>query len=86
MDRRRFMNAALRASAAAVAWPARSGALGARLPVLPRPGLPLPGTDVQGRKLIIPTDNPDRFRLKVLEFNPIAAPDPAKWGLDMGGL
>jgi hypothetical protein len=86
MDRRRFVNATMRAGVAAAAWAARSGAFGARLPVLPRPGLPLPGTDVQGRKLIIPTDNPDRFRLKVLEFNPIAAPDPAKWVLDMGGL
>jgi hypothetical protein len=78
MDRRRFLNAALRTSAAAAPWAARTGAFGARPPALPRPSLPLPGTDVQGRRLIIPSDNLDRFRPKVLEFNPIAAPDPAK--------
>jgi hypothetical protein len=74
MDRRRFVNAALRASAAAAAWAARTGAFGARPPVLPQPSLPLPGTDAQDRRLIIPTDNPDRFRLKVLELNSIADP------------
>ena len=85
MDRRRFINAALRTSVAPAAW-ARTGAFGARPPVLPQPSLPRPGNDVQGRRLIIPTDSSDRFKLKVLELNPIAAPDSAKWELDMGGL
>jgi methionine sulfoxide reductase catalytic subunit len=38
------------------------------------------------RRLIIPTDTPDRFKLKVMEFNPIPAPDPAFWELAIGGL
>jgi hypothetical protein len=56
MDRRRFINAALGTSVAAASW-VRTGAFGARPPVLPQPSLPRPGTDVQGRGLIIPTDN-----------------------------
>jgi hypothetical protein len=79
MDRRRFVNGTLRAGVEGAAWPARAGTLGARPPALPQPSWPLPGDDVQGRKLIIPADNPDRFRLKVMEFNPVAAPDQAKW-------
>jgi sulfoxide reductase catalytic subunit YedY len=85
MDRRRFMNAALRTSGAAAAWAAGT-TFAARPPALPQPVQPFPGTDAQGRRLIIPTDNPDRFRLKVMEFNPIAAPDPAKWELEIGGM
>jgi hypothetical protein len=34
----------------------------------------------------MPTNNPDRFKLKVLELNPIAAPDSAKWEVDLEGL
>jgi methionine sulfoxide reductase catalytic subunit len=30
---------------------------------------------------IIPTNKPDRFGLKVMEFNPIPAPDPKTWQL-----
>ena len=86
MDRRRFVKATLRAGVAAAAWAARRGAFPARLPALPQPVPSLAGTDVEGRRLIIPTDNPDRFKLKVMEFNPIAAPDPAKWDLGIGGL
>jgi hypothetical protein len=73
MHRRRFMNAALSTSVAAAAW-ARTGAFGARPPVLPQPSLPSPGTDVQGRRLIISADNPDRFRLEVSEFDSVADP------------
>lgn len=86
MDRRRFISAALGSGAAATAWFARAGAFAARPPALPQPAAPFPGADVQSRKLIIPTDTPDRFKLKVMEFNPIAAPDPAKWELEVGGL
>jgi sulfoxide reductase catalytic subunit YedY len=60
-------------------WMIRSSALAAATPLLSAAS----GT---GRKLIIPSDNPDRFKLKVMEFNPIAAPDPATWELKIGGL
>jgi hypothetical protein len=73
MDRRRFINAALRTSVAPAAW-ARTGVFGAGPQVLPQPSLPRPGNDVQGRRLIIPTDSSDRFKLKVLEFDSIADP------------
>jgi methionine sulfoxide reductase catalytic subunit len=35
---------------------------------------------------IIPTNKPDRFRLKVMAFNPIPAPDPRTWELSVEGL
>jgi DMSO/TMAO reductase YedYZ molybdopterin-dependent catalytic subunit len=36
---------------------------------------------------ILPTDTPDRFHLKVMEFNPVPAPDPRSWELAIeGGL
>jgi methionine sulfoxide reductase catalytic subunit len=35
---------------------------------------------------IIPTNKADRFNLKVMAFNPIVAPDPAAWELEVGGL
>jgi sulfoxide reductase catalytic subunit YedY len=35
---------------------------------------------------IIPTNKPDRFGLKVMEFNPIPAPDPKTWTLTLEGL
>ena len=34
---------------------------------------------------IIPTNKPDRFNLKVMEFNPIPAPDPKTWELSIEG-
>jgi methionine sulfoxide reductase catalytic subunit len=34
---------------------------------------------------IIPTNKPDRFNLKVMEFNPIPAPDPKTWELAIEG-
>jgi sulfoxide reductase catalytic subunit YedY len=34
---------------------------------------------------IIPTNKPDRFGLKVMEFNPIPAPDPKSWQLTIDG-
>ncbi len=40
----------------------------------------------EGRKWILPTDTPDRHHLKVMAFNPIAAPDPGAWELTIGGL
>jgi methionine sulfoxide reductase catalytic subunit len=86
MERRRFLNATLGAGVALAAWAATTGAFAAGPAALPQPSLPLPGTDVQGRRLIIPTDNPDRFNLKVMEFNPIVGLDPAKWELEIGGL
>ena len=43
-------------------------------------------TDRHSGKWIIPTNKPDRFGLKVMAFNPIPVPDPAKWELTIGGL
>jgi DMSO/TMAO reductase YedYZ molybdopterin-dependent catalytic subunit len=45
-----------------------------------------PGRAAEARKLILPTDTPDRFGLKVMAFNPIPAPDPRTWELTIGGL
>lgn len=86
MDRRHLIRVALRASVAAAAWAAKTEGLDARLPALPQPRAPLPGTDAKRGRLIIPTDSPDRFRLKVMEFNPVAALDVANWALEVGGL
>jgi len=71
MRRRRFLqSAALGGAAMALAGPAVAGRAGGR----PRQGW------------IIPTDTPDRFGLKVMAFNPIPIPDPARWELTLGGL
>ncbi len=72
MDRRKFIVRLVQGSAV-VAW---TGAL--KIQSAPRSS--------SVRKLIIPTDTPDRFGLKVMEFNPIPAPDPATWELKIGGL
>ena len=69
LDRRRFLESALLAGAAAI------GGAGA-LRAAPAPG----------RKWILPTDTPDRFGLKVMEWNPIPVPDPAGWELRVEGL
>ena len=61
MDRRKFLDVAARGAAAA-AW---AGSLDAA---------PEAGTDRP--KLIIPTDIPDRFKVKVMEFNPVPPIDP----------
>ncbi len=73
MNRRQFVELGLRA-AATVSW---AGAAQAAL---------LAQTGPKTKKLIIPTDVPDRFHMKVMEFNPIPAPDPATWELEIGGL
>src|SRR5579863_1234989 len=79
MDRRRFLDMTARGGAFAAAW-ATTGMAGTRLlAAVPRPA-------TTARKLIIPTDTPDRFKVKVMEFNPILAPDPATWELEIGGL
>src|SRR3989442_12391917 len=87
MNRRRFVRLAVQAAAAA-SW---AGA-GKMLWGGPGPARSAPpagssdGESASGRKLIIPTDTPDRFRLKVMEFNPVPAPHPAAWELEVGGL
>ena len=87
MNRRRFVRLAVQAAAAA-SW---AGA-GKMLWGGPGPARSAPpagssdGGSASDRKLIIPTDTPDRFRLKVMEFNPVPAPDPAAWELEVGGL
>ncbi len=85
MNRRRFINWALRAAAAASFAGAGEMLAGPRPRVPFTPG-PFPEASAQGGKLIIPTDTPDRFRLKVMEFNPVPALDPATWELEIGGL
>ena len=69
IERRRFLESALLAGAAAV-----GGAGAAR------------GVEAPGRKWILPTDTPDRFGLKVMEWNPIPVPDPGAWELRIEGL
>jgi sulfoxide reductase catalytic subunit YedY len=78
MDRRAFLHSALTVAAAVAA----SGTLSGQTP---RPkGVP-PEWRAQG-KWIIPTNKPSRFGLKVMAFNPIPAPDPKTWTLEIGGL
>jgi sulfoxide reductase catalytic subunit YedY len=55
---------------------------GAGAAVGARPGW----AEASSRKWILPTDTPDRFHLKVMEFNPIPAPDPGRWELVIEGL
>src|SRR5438309_11189924 len=69
IERRRFLESAFLAGAAAVG--------GARA---------VWGAEGPGRKWILPTDTPDRFGLKVMEWNPIPVPDPAGWQLRIEGL
>jgi methionine sulfoxide reductase catalytic subunit len=47
-----------------------------------------PAWAAEGRagKMILPTDTPDRFHLKVMAFNPGPAPDPRSWELTIDGL
>ena len=84
MNRRQFVDLAVRGSVVA-AWAGSHTNLG-----LPRPPLPttpeLALASKRPRKLIIPTDTPDRFGVKVMEFNPIAAPDLTTWELSISGL
>jgi methionine sulfoxide reductase catalytic subunit len=42
--------------------------------------------DRHSGRWIIPTNKPDRFGLKVMAFNPILKPDPARYRLTIGGL
>jgi DMSO/TMAO reductase YedYZ molybdopterin-dependent catalytic subunit len=69
-DRRRFIESALLAGAATLVG---------------RTGRGSPADEI-ARRWIRPTDKPDRFNLKVMEFNPIPAPDPLSWELAIGGL
>jgi methionine sulfoxide reductase catalytic subunit len=73
MDRRTFVQSALLAAAAGLAAP--RALLGGAQPEWRSKG-----------KWIIPTNKPDRFGLKVMAFNPIPAPDPQTWELEIGGL
>ncbi len=84
MHRRRFLGLAAATGAAALAGADNAPAF--RPPALPQPlGLYHPA-EAKARKLIIPTDVPDRFKVKVMEFNPVPAPDPATWQLEVTGL
>lgn len=85
MDRRKFLNRLVRTGAAA-AWAGNAKGRAAPRPLCPPPPGPTPAADSKGRRLIIPTDKPDHFNLKVMEFNPVAAPDPEAWELEVTGL
>lgn len=71
MNRRTFLETALLTTAA--------GAAGG-------PAVVRAQTDRHSGKWIIPTNKPDRFGLKVMAFNPILVPDPAKYELTIEGL
>jgi len=85
IDRRKFVNlaggaaagfiAAQRLHSTAPSWSLPSSGLAFATP-----------RSSAARKLIIPTDTPDRFKAKVMEFNPVPAIDPATWQLQIGGL
>jgi len=83
MNRRQFIDLAVRGSAVTT-WAGSLGLVGELRPSSRSKGPDSPSRT--GRKLIIPTDTPDRFGLKVMEFNPVPAPDPATWELKIGGL
>lgn len=73
MDRRTFLQTAFVATAAGV--------------LVPRTLIDAAQPEWRSRgKWIIPTNKPDRFGIKVMAFNPIPAPDPATWELEIGGL
>ena len=82
IDRRGFFRWAGQA-AAAVTWAGRGSIL--TEPLRAAAAL-LQDSSAKAAKLIIPTDTPDRFRLKVMEFNPVPGIDPAAWMLEVGGL
>lgn len=81
------MDGAVRIAAAA-SWAGMGKIIWQTLPALSAlsPGPFSAANAAVGGKLIIPTDVPDRFRLKVMEFNPVPAPDPKTWELEVGGL
>ncbi len=87
MDRRHFLNwIARRGAAASVGLAFGQKLLSVSQPIAdasPDPGL---DSNAHARKLIIPTDTPDRFNAKVMEFNPVPAPDPATWRLEIIGM
>ena len=91
MDRRKFLDVAARGAAAA-AWAGSALAAGGKLVgasselAVERSRIPGSGTETARPKLIIPTDIPDRFKAKVMEFNPVPPIDPARWELEIGGL
>ena len=84
IDRRQFIDWMARGAAAATVAGSPKF-LQALAPESFRPN-PAGGVSRKGKKWIIPTDDPDRFGLKVMEFNPIPAPNPATWELELGGM
>lgn len=86
MKRRGFLAGTAGAGVAAV-WAGAARAFARPRPLCPpSPRGLFPNADAEGRHLIIPSDKPDQFNLKVMEFNPIPAPDPESWELEVVGL
>lgn len=86
MNRRKFFDRAVKAGmAAALSGTATTKAFASPRPLCP-PSPPGPYPSPTTRPLIIPSDKPDQFKLKVMEYNPIPAPDPDQWELQVGGM
>jgi methionine sulfoxide reductase catalytic subunit len=83
MDRRKFVNLAAAGAAAMfrnAQFPSGSGSFAGAALAASTPAA------AKARKLILPTDTPDRFKAKVMEFNPVPAINPEAWQLHIGGL
>jgi DMSO/TMAO reductase YedYZ molybdopterin-dependent catalytic subunit len=85
MDRRKFVNLTAGAAAGFIAGQRTLHPTGLSSSPSAWLAFSAPSSSA-ARKLIIPTDTPDRFKAKVMEFNPVPAIDPATWQLQIGGL
>jgi DMSO/TMAO reductase YedYZ molybdopterin-dependent catalytic subunit len=95
MDRRKFVNLAAAGAAAFIQGKRRLVPIESPGPLHPLLSSssssdltfakPAPA-GARTNKLIIPTDTPDRFKAKVMEFNPVPAIDPDTWELQVRGM
>jgi methionine sulfoxide reductase catalytic subunit len=87
MDRRKFVNLAAAGTAALVGTLPRfeSDITSAGLVPAASRRVRASGSS-DAKKLIIPTDTPDRFKAKVMEFNPVPAVNADSWRLQIEGL
>ncbi len=86
MNRRKFLDGLVKTGTVA-ALGAGPAAIASPRPLCPpSPAAPPAAGGAPNSHWIIPSDKPDQFHLKVMEFNPIPAPDLATWELEIGGL